>query len=397
MESGGSGGAWSPPPSRDWRAAISTPLAYRLGNSTLHFRPHLILVTSIVVLGVIFLLYSSISGKRRSKSVILDAYEHGHLHEGAVEKYPLSPVLYDGDMKIYKIGVISDLDTDSKVGDNKWTSYFRKGELRIKVDHSKVEVNIAEKGAVELSSNIGAGGRGMELSELSVFNGKLYTVDDRTGIIYQILDNAVIPWVILSNGPGNQTKVFKSEWSTVKDGHLWVGGLGKEWTTQDGVILNTHPMYVKKINYKGEVEHIDWEKNYKAVRRAAGIETPGYMIHEAVGWSPHLERWVFLPRRASKEKYDDVEDEKRGTNLMILADESFRNIETRTVGDIVPTHGFSSFKFLPGTQDEIIVALKSEEYQGTISSYILAFNIKGKILLPEQKIADRKFEGIEFI
>ena len=43
---------------------------------------------------------------------------------------------------------------------------FRKGELRIKVDHSKVEVNIAEKGAVELSSNIGAGGRGMELSEL---------------------------------------------------------------------------------------------------------------------------------------------------------------------------------------------------------------------------------------
>jgi len=90
-------------------------------------------------------------------------------------------------------------------------------------------------------------------------------------------------------------------------------------------------------------------------------------------------------------------DEKRGTNLMILADESFRNIETRTVGDIVPTHGFSSFKFLPGTQDEIIVALKSEEYQGTISSYILAFNIKGKILLPEQKIADRKFEGIEFI
>ena len=43
---------------------------------------------------------------------------------------------------------------------------FRKGELRIKVDHSKVEANIAEKGAVELSSNIGAGGRGMELSEL---------------------------------------------------------------------------------------------------------------------------------------------------------------------------------------------------------------------------------------
>ena len=43
-------------------------------------------------------------------------------------------------------------------------------------------------------------------------------------------------------------KAFKSEWSTVKGEDLWVGGLGKEWTTQDGEVLNTHPMFVKKIN-----------------------------------------------------------------------------------------------------------------------------------------------------
>ena len=37
----------------------------------------------------------------------------------------------------------------------------------------------------------------MELSELVVFNGGLYTVDDRTGVIYRIEGNKVIPWVIL--------------------------------------------------------------------------------------------------------------------------------------------------------------------------------------------------------
>ena len=49
----------------------------------------------------------------------------------------------------------------------------------------------------------------MELSELSVYNGKLYTVDDRTGVIYEIVDNSkVVPWIIMSDGPGNQTKVI---------------------------------------------------------------------------------------------------------------------------------------------------------------------------------------------
>lgn len=46
----------------------------------------------------------------------------------------------------------------------------------------------------------------MELSELVVFNGRLFTVDDRTGIVYEIIDNKVVPWVILSDGNGKETK-----------------------------------------------------------------------------------------------------------------------------------------------------------------------------------------------
>jgi len=398
LETGGydwRSGASTPPGGRDWRAAISTPLNYRLGSSTLHFRPHLILVGGLIMVAVLFLIYSAFGGRKSSKFIHLEQ-EHGHVHSLVDHRYPLSDALYSSDMKIFKIAIISDLDQDSKAGDNSWKSYIRYGELRVKLDYSKLEINISQD-AQELTSNVGSGGRGMELSELSVFNGKLYTVDDRTGIVYQILNGKVVPWVILSDGPGNQTKGFKSEWSTVKDDHLWIGGLGKEWTTPGGDIINTHPMYVKKINYKGEVEHIDWHQNYLAVRESAGIKPPGYLIHEAVCWSSHLSKWVFLPRRASKEKYDDVMDEKRGTNLMILADEKFKSIQTKTVGKIEPTHGFSSFKFLPGSQDKIIIALKSEEFEGNISTYVLAFDIQGKILLPEQKIADKKFEGIEFI
>ena len=39
----------------------------------------------------------------------------------------------------------------------------------------------------------------------------------------------------------------------------------------------------------------------------------------------------------------------------------FSQIEVREVGKVTPERGFSSFKFMPGTKDTIIVALKSDE------------------------------------
>ena len=74
------------------------------------------------------------------------------------------------------------------------------------------------------------------------------------------------------------------------------------------------------------------------------------MIHEAVNWSEETRRWVFLPRRLGKERYDDVRDEHQGTNLMITADENFTDIRVSELGPLLPTHGFSSFKFLPGSK-----------------------------------------------
>ncbi len=36
---------------------------------------------------------------------------------------------------------------------------------------------------------------------------------NRTGVIYEIIDGKVVPWVILSDGPGNQTKVKSRNFS----------------------------------------------------------------------------------------------------------------------------------------------------------------------------------------
>ena len=111
----------------------------------------------------------------------------------------------------YRIGLISDLDTDSKMETkaHTWKSYFKKGYLYF--DNGKVDLAWDDMEPLELKSSLSLGGRGMELSELIVFNGKLYTVDDRTGVIYQIDGNRVVPWIILSDGNGAETKGFKSE------------------------------------------------------------------------------------------------------------------------------------------------------------------------------------------
>ncbi|EAW89548.1 calcium activated nucleotidase 1, isoform CRA_a [Homo sapiens] len=237
----------------------------------------------------------------------------------------------------------------------------------------------------------------MELSDLIVFNGKLYSVDDRTGVVYQIEGSKAVPWVILSDGDGTVEKGFKAEWLAVKDERLYVGGLGKEWTTTTGDVVNENPEWVKVVGYKGSVDHENWVSNYNALRAAAGIQPPGYLIHESACWSDTLQRWFFLPRRASQERYSEKDDERKGANLLLSASPDFGDIAVSHVGAVVPTHGFSSFKFIPNTDDQIIVALKSEEDSGRVASYIMAFTLDGRFLLPETKIGSVKYEGIEFI
>lgn len=123
----------------------------------------------------------------------------------------------------------------------------------------------------------------------------------------------------------------------------------------------------------------------------------GYLIHESAAWSERLQHWFFLPRRASHEHYDETADERRATNLMLSCPADFSSISVQHIGPFNPTHGFSSFKFVPDTDDQIILALKSEEDAGKIATYVIAFTVDGRVLMPETKIGDVKYEGLEFI
>ena len=93
---------------------------------------------------------------------------------------------------------------------------------------------------------------------------------------------------------------MKFEWATVKDGVMYIGSFGKEFTNNAGETVHTNNLWVVAVDKTGKAVHIDWAPQYSAMRAALGVEPPGYMIHEAVIWSPVNRRWFVLPRRVSK-------------------------------------------------------------------------------------------------
>ena len=301
---------------------------------------------------------------------------------------------------VYNIVIVSDLDKKSRVLDapkGKWKSIMKKGTLS---RDSEGKYSVQWNGEIPFYGKISEAGRGMELSALTWFRNKLYAFDDRTGIAFEIHGSKAIPRFIMMEGNGDNDKGQKTEWATVKDDKLYAGSFGKEYTNPDGSIKNTNNMWVSVIDSNGRVTHEDWTDRYNKLREAVGCPYPGYMIHEAISWSPHRKQWVILPRRVSKKPYDENKDERRGSSIVVLASEGFSEIGVRKITKKTPTRGFSDFKFLPGSKDNIIVALKSEENEEekTQNSYIMVFNLDGTMLMEETEIPGMmKFEGLEFI
>eukprot|EP01147_Barroeca_monosierra_P002219 gene2219-5230_t len=333
--------------------------------------------------------------------------------------YPLTAPQDHGLYVSYRIAFITDQDKQSKTEDGEsWESDMLTGELRQFKD-GRYAFHL-DPSIIKLSTSFNAKGRGAELSELQVFNGKLYTADDRTGIIYEVVDQRLVPRFILSDGDGNQQKGLKIEWMTVKNRQLWVGGIGKDWTTATGEYVNAYPKWIKIISQTGTVRHVDWRSTYDSIQNACGAPCAGrldakffhkhrrgggycggfyrYLWHEAVAWHPALRRWIFLPRRASSEPYDETEDEHRAANIMITSDVAYNDIIVSKIGKLSNTRGFSSFKLIPGSNGRHILAVKSEEVSGSLASYITVLDIElKKELLSDQLIGDSKVEGVEFI
>ncbi|EYC04397.1 hypothetical protein Y032_0088g2181 [Ancylostoma ceylanicum] len=306
--------------------------------------------------------------------------------------------------KTYDFIVITDMDNESKVESEKWTwrAITRKGKLTFAADRKSAKVEWIKGSDQNITTGLNYKGRAMELSDLSEYDGHLLSPDDKTGLLYEIKNDKAIPWVFLNSGPGNTTKGMKVEWLTIKDNLLYAGGHGAEYRNEKGDVVSEDPMWIKTINRRGEVKSIDWRDVFSRMRTAAGYPAPGYLTHEAVQWSEKLQKWFFIPRKASLTPFVDSEDETKGTNLMIKADPDLQKFRVIRIGGKKvehPDRGFSAFDFIPGFGDRYIAAIKSKEVDGSEpESYITVFNARGEVIMEDQKLdGNYKFEGIYFV
>ncbi|XP_031353736.1 apyrase-like isoform X2 [Photinus pyralis] len=375
---------------KDWRKALKTPPGYRIINKTIRSQTQFI--TGVALLGLILLTVIYMFPKRSSTSNGTFSYTYNNT-------YPLTSPIKTSTMHTFRLGIIADLDTNSKSTSDKdtWYSYLKKGYLSYSPNKQTVVVSWDHTDPVKLKTSFALKSRGMELSELVVFDGKLLTFDDRTGMVFEIVNDHAVPWLVLLDGDGRNTKGFKSEWATVKNKVLHVGSMGKEWTTPDGAFVNNDPQYIKMITTEGVVHHLNWKEEYIRLREVLDIHWPGYMIHESGVWSDIHQKWFFLPRRCSKDAYNETLDEHRGCSWLLTADSTVHGVEAIEIPNLISSRGFSSFKFIPTSEDTVIVALRSEELDGKTATYITAFTINGKILLDDTFISDLKYEGLEFI
>mmetsp|Transcript_4906 Transcript_4906/g.5649 ORF Transcript_4906/g.5649 Transcript_4906/m.5649 type:complete len:435 (+) Transcript_4906:193-1497(+) len=318
----------------------------------------------------------------------------------------------------FRFAAVTDLDQLSFMKDERKMTYrslLLPGTITHNKDTNRYTIEMEVSATRTLKTKHNEAGRGAEFSELTVFDGRLLTFDDRTGDVFEIMntkdgkDSFVAPRYIITEGDGDTDKGMKWEWATTKDGFLYMGSMGKEYTNPDGSVANVNNLWVSVMDSHGEFRRINWTDQYNSVRNALGCPSPGYAIHEAINWSPHMRKWVFMPRRISTEVYNDVLDEKRGSNKLVIVDESFKKFEVVEVNmaNKDGLHGFSSFAFVPGTKDRHAIALRSveEECAGDDlevckqRSYIVIFDVlTGEVLMDEIKIEENmKFEGIEFI
>ena len=187
-----------------WMKAVRAPTPYRVAGRTVRVSPITyakVAIGVLLVLTIIVLLMPVINSPVQNQRIAL--------HPSYNDTYPLTKPERTLNGYKYRIGTIADLDTDSKQSgtENTWISYFKTGYLTISDNLDNVSVDW-DANDVVVASKLAEKGRGLELSELVAFNGKLYSCDDRTGIVYEIITSTgdILPWVVLPDGNGRVKK-----------------------------------------------------------------------------------------------------------------------------------------------------------------------------------------------
>lgn len=308
---------------------------------------------------------------------------------------------YDADTSDYLLAIITDEDQASQVvlddGQIGWQSTIRYDRLHRRIDPASgrarydcTEIPREDGGSHRLVSLVAEGGRGAEFSELVLFGERLLAFDDRTGLVCEVrAGHQLVPRQILMTGSGDERfKGFKCEWATLKGDCVIAGSHGK----------TPAESWIKRIDRGYGLESRDWQQPYRRMREALGVESmPGYVIHEAGEWHPERRQWLFFPRKISFEPFDEeIDERKRGGNILIVADEDFRHIDTLTIGERVPDRGVSSFKVIPGHPNEC-VGLKSVERGERTETWLFCFDLDGHVLQEDTFLGAYKCEGVEIL
>lgn len=191
---------------RDWRQALRAPHVYRVANSTFRVQSQfLALILLVVTVPTFFLAYPLL---RNVVCAPPSSLAHAQCRYYRYNKtYPTTTPIRTSKGITYRIAIASDLDRDSRLPGNRdaWHSLMKTGSLFWNPVSNFVSV-IWDDRVVTLSSSLSMKGRGMELSELVTFDGRLLSFDDRTGMIYYIEGDQAYPWVILMDGNGKNHK-----------------------------------------------------------------------------------------------------------------------------------------------------------------------------------------------
>lgn len=326
---------------------------------------------------------------------------------GTETKKPLCEVMYvdpenNSDI-LLPLSIITDMDSQSKLKNN-WYSTIQYGALALSQNRTTAFIHWMER--VNITSNFNFNQKSMEMSDLKIYRNRLLSVDDKLGIVYWLRNGTAIPWVISSTGDGTKSTPFKGEWMTIRNDDLYLGSSGHEVVTAHGEYISDDEMFIRVISANGAMVPENWTSRFVKLRRAMGITFPGYIIHEAIHWSDVHKKWFFLPRYASKSAFNAAQVYETGSNVLLSTSDCFCDTKIVNIGKKDVHRGFSAFQFIPGTNDEIIVALKTSEvprdpakpFENKIfNTWVTIFKIDGTIILEDQALEDGvKYEGIEF-
>eukprot|EP00928_Gymnodinium_smaydae_P019922 TRINITY_DN1767_c0_g2_i1.p1 TRINITY_DN1767_c0_g2~~TRINITY_DN1767_c0_g2_i1.p1 ORF type:complete len:421 (+),score=55.34 TRINITY_DN1767_c0_g2_i1:64-1326(+) len=298
-----------------------------------------------------------------------------------------------------------------------WKSFLARFDLVYQGSYGEQSYAVEPRGESTLLTSRGdSASRGAEYSLLEVVNGRLITACDRTGNVDELVSGdggkayEVKPLVDskgnalqLRTGDGSVDKPLKAEWSAQRNGKLLIGSTGKERTDGHGRVDHEGEMWVKYIDAKDfSVEHVDWRPVYSTLREAARCpHGSGYMIHEAVRWSDIHHMWFFLPRKLSREPYDEAKDASKCVNLMLALQDgaTTADVMMQPYLTMSSTRGCSDFAFVPGTKDCHILIIRTEKAaDGVVSTFAAVVDLQANVLMTERLLANhRKFEGVAWI